>query len=241
MDFLEEEKVFYCPKCGHVHSNNIKIYNERLRKQNFIISPILPTCLSCGSEVTLIKQPVLGNGCKVIMLTGTCGSGKSSTAEILMKIYGFDVIDGDCVMQVVKHKFGVNKVEYNEPAMYREIEYQIDILLALKKDIVISNVVTLQDLQVYRNIFKQRNICYQVFLLQPRYASAIARTQTRTCHKSITPEEWVKYFYDELSLFQNKYNEDVIILDNSDYTVEESADKILKEYQKYYQNSRMKN
>lgn len=66
--------------------------------------------------------------------------------------------------------------------------------------------------------------------MQPKYTSAITRTKTRTCHKSITPEEWVKYFYDELNAFRNQNNEDVIIFDNSDYSVEKSADKILQEY-----------
>lgn len=147
-----------------------------------------------------------------------------------MQKYGFGVIDGDCVMQVVKHKLGAHKIEYNAPQMYMEIENQIDILLGLKKDIVISNIVTTQDIQIYRKIFKQRALNYKIFLLQPKYASAIARTKTRTCHKSITPEEWVKYFYDELSTFKNQSNEDVIIFDNSDYSVEKAANKILQEY-----------
>lgn len=232
MNLMKTDVIFNCPKCGQIHKENVKIYNENLRKQSFKVSPILPTCLVCGSEITLNNNSIYGNGCRVIVLTGTCGSGKSSTAEFLMQEYGFDVIDGDCVMQVVKYKLGVNKIEYNEPSMYREIENQIDILLSLKKDIVISNIVTVEDIQIYRKIFKQRTLKYKVFLLQPQYASAITRTKTRTCHKSITPEEWVKYFYDELSVFKSQSNEDVIIFDNSDYTVEESVAKILEEYSK---------
>lgn len=230
MNSIKNATTFTCPKCVHIHNENVKIYNENLRKQSFKISPILPTCLICGSEITLNNSVVYGSECKVIVLTGTCGSGKSSTAEILMQKYGFGVIDGDCVMQVVKHKLGAHKIEYNAPQMYMEIENQIDILLGLKKDIVISNIVTTQDIQIYRKIFKQRALNYKIFLLQPKYASAIARTKTRTCHKSITPEEWVKYFYDELSTFKNQSNEDVIIFDNSDYSVEKAANKILQEY-----------
>ncbi|WP_160692310.1 AAA family ATPase [Clostridium sp. C2-6-12] len=230
MNLMRNDTVFICPKCGHLHNENVKIYNENLRKQSFNISPILPTCLICGSEITLNSSSICGDECEVIVLTGTCGSGKSSSAEILMEKHGFGVIDGDCVMQVVKHKLGVNKIQYNEPPMYREIENQIDILLALKKDIVISNIVTTQDIQIYRKIFKQRALNYKIFLLQPQYAIAIARTKARSCHKSITPEEWVKYFYDELSKFNSQSNEDVIVFDNSDYSVEKSVHKILEEY-----------
>lgn len=230
MNLMKNDIVFTCPKCGHVHDENIKVYNRSLRKQSFKISPILPTCFVCGSEITLHSSSMSRSECKVIVLTGTCGSGKSSTAEILMEKYGFGVIDGDCVMQVVKHKLEVDKVRYNDPEMYREIEDEIDILLALKKDIVISNIITTQDIQIYRKIFKQRNLKYKIFLLQPPYNSAIARTKTRTCHKSVTPEEVVKYFYDELSIFKNQSNDDVVIFDNSNYSVEKSAEKIIDEY-----------
>lgn len=47
-----------------------------------------------------------------------------------MQKYGFSVIDGDCVMQVVKHKLGTHKIEYNAPQMYKEIEKELDILLS---------------------------------------------------------------------------------------------------------------
>jgi len=225
--------TFNCPKCGDIHKENIEIYSDNLRKQSFKIAPILPTCLLCGSEIIVNRSNMNNSDCKVIVLTGTCGSGKSSTAEILMQ-HEFGVIDGDCVMQVVKHKLGVNKIKFDEPSMYEEMENEIDILLALKKNIVISNVITSQDIQIYRKIFKQRKLNYKVFLLQPQYIFAIERTKTRTCHKSITPEEWVKYFYDELSIFEKQENEDVIIFDNSYYSVEESVNVILKIYEKLF-------
>lgn len=233
MSLMNYDTTFNCPKCGYIHNGNVKIYNEDLRKQSFKIYPILPTCLICGSEITLNSGSIDSSHCKIIVLTGTCGSGKSSTAEILMQKYGFGAIDGDCVMQVVKYKLGVNKIEYNEPPIYKEIENEIDILLGLKRDIIISNIVTPQDVQVYRQIFKQRKLNYKIFLLQPQYTFAIARTKTRTCHKSITPKEWVKYFYDKLKGFENQNNKDVVIFDNSYYSVEESVDKILQLYSKY--------
>jgi len=186
--------------------------------------------LLCGSEVSVGRNDVHNNKNKVIAITGTCASGKSSTAEILMQKYGFGVIDGDCVMQVVKYKLGIDKIDFNTPPMYEEIANELNILLGFKKDIVISNVITPQDIDIYRKIFKDRNLNYKIFLLQPRYADAISRSKTRTCHKSITPEEWVKYFYDELSVLSNQNNNDVITFNNSDYSLEESVEKILHMY-----------
>jgi hypothetical protein len=76
-------------------------------------------------------------------------------------------------------------------------------------------------------MFKDRKINYKIFLLQPEYVDAVERSKTRTCHKSITPEVWIKHFYDELSIFNKQDNEDLIIFNNSYYSVEECADKIL--------------
>jgi gluconate kinase len=194
MRSIHDGTTFNCPKCGYINKENIKIDNANLKKQSFRILPILPICLLCGSEITLNRSDKNNSDCKVIVLTGTCGSEKSSTAEIFMQQYGFGVIDGDCVMQVVKHKLGVNKIELNVPSMYEEIAKEIDILLGLKKDIVISHVITPQDVDIYRKIFKDRTLDYKIFLLQPQYTSAIARTKTRTCHKSITPKNGLNIF-----------------------------------------------
>jgi predicted enzyme related to lactoylglutathione lyase len=59
-----------------------------------------------------------------------------------MEKYGFHVIDGDCVMQVVKHKFKLDKIEFNAAAMYEEIAKELDILIGFKKD---APVITIWD------------------------------------------------------------------------------------------------
>jgi uncharacterized Zn finger protein len=59
-----------CPKCGLINKENIKIYNRNLRKQSFKMAPILPTCLICGSEVSVSKNNMDENNNKVIILTG---------------------------------------------------------------------------------------------------------------------------------------------------------------------------
>lgn len=67
----------------------------------------------------------------------------------------------------------------------------------------------------------------RVTLLQPNYSSALSRSKTRTCFKGITPEEWVKHFYDELRVLEQQKNSDVVIFDNSEHSVEESVEAIL--------------
>jgi len=87
-----------CPACGELDKSLVELYNINLWRQNFAMPPILPTYKQCTSEIKVKDPP---KGAKLIILNGTCGSGKSTIAEELMKIYGHAVIDGDCVLDTV--------------------------------------------------------------------------------------------------------------------------------------------
>ena len=106
--------------------------------------------------------------------------------------------------------------------MMEEIGKEIDILAAVGRKIVISTIVEPQDLQEYVNMFESKGMEYSIILLKPAYETAVIRTQTRTCFGSVTPEEWVRYFYDRLEF------DDMTALDNSGLTVEESAAAVLQ-------------
>jgi len=207
-----------CLICDAISLDNITVYNESLRKQTFSISPILPTCCICNSEVEV-------SGCtqdvKIILLNGTCGSGKSATAEELVKSHGFLAIDSDCTMQVIKHKLGVKRVDFDSDEMLEEIGKEIDILSAYGNKIVLSHVVMPADMHKYRSLFESKGMEYRIILLKPDYETAVQRTITRTCHATITPEEWVRYFYDRLVF------DDIEVLNNSNLTVEQSAQEIM--------------
>jgi gluconate kinase len=219
-----------CPHCREIPIEQVIVYNQQLRVQQFELYPILPTCRVCGSEVSFTGRPTGLEGQKLLVLSGTCASGKTTTACALRAKYGFDVIDGDCVMNVIRHKTGVHKVDFNGPAMLAEIALEIDILLALKRDIVLSHVIVPEDIPLYRRIFQSRQLRYKLFVLQPSYQAAVARSQTRTCFNHITPEVWVKHFYDLLSTMPSQAAQDVVMFDNTALDVEQSTAAILKIY-----------
>lgn len=209
--------MIFCPNCGELSISEIYLYNQNIRKQDFNLLPILPTCKHCNAEVT--NSHICNSG-NIIVLNGTCGSGKSTVAEILEN-KGFLAIDGDCVIQVVKHKKNIKHVDFRE--IYEEIALQIDVLSLFTKNFVLSNVIVPGDLDICIKIFEARNIKYRFILLKPDYQTAVQRCQTRTCHTSITPEYWIKYFYD-LLVFDNR----VEVVDNTNMTVDETAEYILQ-------------
>jgi len=207
-----------CPTCGKISPNDIQLYSEKLRKQNFALSPILPTCKRCGAEVEISHTCTNGT---IIVLNGTCGSGKSTLAEILNE-QDYLAIDGDCVLQVLKHKTGRAQIHFQEQAVFDEIAHQIDILSLFGDKFVLAHVIMPDDMNKYIEIFRARNLHHRFILLQPTYETAVARCQTRTCHTSITPEEWIKHFYDAL-VFTNG----VEIIDNTHMTALQTVAHIL--------------
>jgi predicted ABC-type ATPase len=210
-----------CPNCGALSLEEIFLHNLKLRKQNFEHSPILPTCKKCGAEVFVSCKC---EGGKIFVLNGTCGSGKSTVAEILAE-KNFFAIDGDCVLQVVKHKNGGAKVDFREPTVFDEIAKQIDILSMFGENFVLSHVIMPEDLQKLIEIFRARNLEYHFFLLKPEFQTAVERCAKRICHgnPSVTPTEWVKYFHDIL-IFDKSFK----IVDNTKMSAEQTADYILQ-------------
>jgi predicted ABC-type ATPase len=206
-----------CPSCGELEINDITIYSESLRKQDFSMLPVLPTCIHCGKEVEIKYKCNSGN---IIVLNGTCGSGKSTIAELLVD-KGFLAIDGDCVIQSVKHKKGTSQVDFIE--MAEEIASELDILSMFGDNFVLSTVILPEDFDRYIRVFQSRNLKYRLFLLKPEYQTALERCQSRTCHGSITPEYWIKYFYEMLN-----FDDSVIVVDNTNLTPAETAARILK-------------
>ena len=216
-----------CINCGRI--DDIALYSEKLRKPNFLIAPILPTCNSCGSEVELRPIERCDYGNRVLVLTGPIGSGKTSTAEFLFSKYRFNAVDHDCIVDLARHKHN-RKVEFNDPEAIAAIEGNLDMLLAFDKDIVLSLVILPSELDTYRDLLRKRNLVYRIFFLCPDYDTVLQRTRTRTCFGSVTPEKWVRHFYEQTEPFRNIEDDDVVLLDNSKMTIGESAEAILTRF-----------
>ena len=206
-----------CPNCGKLAKEEIFLYNKNLRKQTFNMSPILPTCKHCGAQAAVSHICQGGN---IIILNGTCGSGKSTVAEILIK-KEFLAIDGDCAIQVIKHK--KNTKEWNFRELADEIACEIDILSLFGDEFVIASVIVPEDMDKYIEIFASRNLKYTFILLKPDYETAVSRCQSRICHTSVTPEQWIKHFHDSL-----RFDDSVILVDNTNMTAIETAEHVLQ-------------
>lgn len=210
--------MIMCTNCGEIEKDSVRVYNDELRKQNIRISPIAPVCKICAAEVSITHTCSAG---KIIVINGTCGSGKTSVAEALQDM-GHLAIDGDCAIQSLRNRKGTKQYEWNE--LIDEIAREIDILSLFGENIVLSHIVLPEDLDRYIGIFEARNMKYVLVLLKPEYHSAVERCQTRTCHNDITPEKWIRHFYDVLAFDDER----VHIIDNTEQTTGETTDAILR-------------
>lgn len=208
-----------CPVCGLLSKHDIEIYNRELRKQNFRPSPIVPVCRVCKSEVSITNSLI---DIRVIIINGTCGSGKSSIAEWMEERYNYKAIDGDCVMQVVKYKLNSANADFNSNEVISEIMYEIEILSLFSKNIVVSHIILPEDINRYITLFESNKIRYKFVLLKPYFDTALSRCQTRNCHNHITPEYWIRYFYDRLI-----FSDGMSVVDNTDLTIHETVNQIL--------------
>ena len=121
---------------------------------------------------------------------------------------------------MIKHIKGTAQWDFNEIAA--EIANEIDILSMFGDDFVVSTVILPEDLDKYIEIFQSRNLEYRLFLLKPDYRTAVVRCQSRTCHASVTPEYWIRHFYEKLS-----FDDRVVVVDNTNMTPEETAIHVL--------------
>jgi gluconate kinase len=212
---------FICPVCGDLEPSNVAIYLEKLRKQDFAMSPIVPTCKHCASEIETVHSP---ENAELLILNGTCGSGKSTIAEALMKQHGFAVIDGDCVLQAAKHKRSGEKIAYNSEEALAEIAQEITVLAAFGDKIILSHIILPEDWPGYIALLTRLKLRFRHILLKPVIETAISRCNARTCHQSVTPEYWIRYFHDRL-LYEGR--SDVTVIDNTDLSVAETIRKML--------------
>ena len=89
-----------------------------------------------------------------------------------------------------------------------------------------------EDFPRFREILRGRRLDYRFIVLQPDYPTAFSRSKTRDWYNTVTPEKWVKHFHDIFHQLEQQENSDIMIFDNSDLTVEESARRIIALYNK---------
>jgi predicted ABC-type ATPase len=173
---------------------------------------------------------------RLVLFNGTCGSGKSTISDILVREYSFIKINGDEIIKRIKDETG-KKIEYNSIYIYEEYMKILNTYKVKDEMIIIDTVFTKNDLRAFDLYLEREKIKRIHVLFRPQIQIAIQRTQDRICFPKKTPEYWVRYFHEKLKKdFPKEEKDEVIIVDNSMLSINETIEKVIEVINTYYIN-----
>lgn len=166
---------------------------------------------------------------RVILLTGTCGSGKTTVAALLAAQAGWVHISED---QIWHRCFGKNRGPFlsDEHRLKRRQVHDLVLRQLLPsldsgRDVVIEACVhesPPEAYEEYRRLFQAHGVEWSIRVLHPRLEVAVARDSSRACW-SVGAKG--------VAELQEKFNRGVLgaecYLDNSDETPEETMRRLL--------------
>lgn len=210
--------VFACPACGPLAADQFDLYQPGMF--NAQSKRFGPWCRACGARALPLPGPFPARA-PLLLLSGSCASGKSTISFLLSERHGFAQIDGDWVLQLAKEEYGKG-VDYTsiDPPMLACAAA----LSALGMPSVIAQIVLPARMPYYERYCAERGIPFRAAVLLPREDVLLARNRERVCWPKTTPEQWVLKFQRDLyaapASFARWYD------DNSCETPEQTATRL---------------
>jgi predicted kinase len=166
---------------------------------------------------------------RVLLLTGTCGSGKTTVATLLANLAGWTHISEDDIWH---NCFGKDRGRFlsDEHRLKRQKVHEIvlkQLLSSLNsgREVVIDATVhesPPEAYEEYQRLFEAHGIEWTIRVLHPRLEVAVARDRGRECWK--VGERGVKELREK---FDNGVFGTECYVDNSDETAEETMRRLL--------------
>jgi len=170
----------------------------------------------------------INNSKKVLLLTGTCGAGKSSLGQLIESKTNYIFIDGDSITRRKSHYERLNPTaKKNSPIDSQGLSTleTIDTMLtvcALGYNVVVGYVIRdYTTLAMYENALSKHDIKPIFRVLVPNRVTCIKRDITRECWTA--GEIWVDKFYDEMQNYLISHPS--CCIDNSSESLEETYNK----------------
>ena len=216
---------WYCSQCGRLDSNKIALYREGMF--NTHSKRFDPQCTTCGNPAAFHSD---GGGLegytarlpsKVVVVNGTCASGKTTISYLLSEQYGFVQVDGDWILNKWKTE-QKRKIDSNE--IHQDLLVMAEGLVLLGKSAVIAHVIPPEFLPLYETFFRARQIDYRIVIFMPQESILLHRNTHRKCWPETTPEYWVIKFYRD---FLNAPDDvKAHFYDNSHETAKQTAENL---------------
>ncbi|MHB1319899.1 MAG: hypothetical protein ACYCYF_14895 [Anaerolineae bacterium] len=164
-----------------------------------------PWCRACGTRV-LFSAPPAGVPAPaairstrprlVLLISGSCASGKSTVSRLLAERHGLVQIDGDWVLHLRKAQLGT-------PVGTLEIDSELRLMAhgvtRMGMGAVIAHVVLPDAMAVYQSHFASYGIPWRPVILLPDRKVLLQRAASRRTWPHPTPAPWIDAFQEALS------------------------------------------
>ena len=160
---------------------------------------------------------------KVLILSGTCASGKTTLSYLISERYGFVQVDGDWILkkwQIEQER----KIHFTE--INRYMLTMAEGLVFLGMSAVLAHVILPESLPLFERGLREKQIDYRVVILMPQKSALLFRNKHRKCWPNTTPEYWVTKFHREL--LNAPESTKAHYYDNSHETAEQTAETIFR-------------
>jgi len=192
-----------CPRCGDRDAETLALYRDHDDARPAAhYRRVGPWCITCGSraqfDLPAEERRTIGArnpSARVLVLSGTCASGKSTIANLLAERYRLVPIDGDWLLSYYKNELGrpIPSDRLNDDLLSIAAG-----LAALGMSSVIAHVVLPASFPAYDAYLTACGLPHRIVALTPGMPVLRARNRTRTCWPKPTPERWIVAFADAL-------------------------------------------
>ncbi|MHB9032978.1 MAG: AAA family ATPase [Anaerolineae bacterium] len=189
MDLLSS---FACPACGPLAQSDLQLYQPELFNAHSL--RFGPWCTRCGARALPLPDPPPPRA-PLLLVSGSCASGKSTVSYLLAREHGFVQIDGDWVWIRRKGETG-RKLDYTE--VDPEMLAAASGLLAMGRPVVIAQLILPGRLPFFAAYCAAHGITWRMAVLLPRDEVLLERNRTRVCWPKPTPAYYVEKFQADL-------------------------------------------
>jgi hypothetical protein len=218
------ESGWSCRRCGPLNRENVRLY--RTEMLNTHSRQLDPCCRECGAPASFRRDLAgssvgrradLGN---VLVINGTCSSGKTTVSYLLSEHHQFIQVDGDWIWQRAKQ----DDPNTQPDDIHDKLALLAASLVHLGWGVALAHIILPDHLGVYDRIFRSSGVEYRNVILMPEYATLLSRNEARKCWPKTTPVYWVDKFYNEFLLSSDRCGR--FFYDNTHETEAETAEKL---------------
>ena len=208
----------YCPICNSDILRCYKLIDDTVLSMTNKSKIIYPRCSVCNHilQVSDIEEAISASR-KVLLISGTAGSGKTALGQFIESKSDYIFLDGDAISKRVNHYTKLN----SDTAM---IYYQKEtirtmlVLLGLGYNVVAGYVISQEYLRWYCEGLASYNIKPVFRVLVPERKVCLQRDIDRECWTA--GAAYVDMWYDEQRAYMQTHPE--ICIDSSQETLEDT-------------------